>query len=279
MQEAQSVGIVVPQRALFTEALPLKSGGVLPQYELVYETYGTLNAARSNAVLVCHALSGSHHVAGTYADQPGSEGWWDNLVGPGKPLDTNRFFVIGVNNLGGCYGSSGPNALNPATGKPWGAQDPCITHPATNPQCVDDGNLGGPSPLGLVFGGALPWEANSLSFTTMAASRSWRVSPSLADIQAVMKEIGPEKVVLSINFRQPYVLDEASGLRQAGALLAAFGVSNTALLDVLTGKARPQGRLPFALANSLQAIIDNQPDAPGYPAQDTLYPFGFGLSY
>lgn len=172
-----------------------------------------------------------------------------------------------------------PAFVNPMTGQPWGAQDPCITHPATNPQCVDDGNLGGPSPLGLVFGGALPWEANSLSFTTMAASRSWRVSPSLADIQAVMKEIGPEKVVLSINFRQPYVLDEASGLRQAGALLAAFGVSNTALLDVLTGKARPQGRLPFALANSLQAIIDNQPDAPGYPAQDTLYPFGFGLSY
>ena len=125
--QAHSVGIVAPQRARFTEALPLQSGGVLPEYDLVYETYGQLNAARSNAVLVCHALSGSHHVAGTYADQPGSEGWWDNLVGPGKPLDTNRFFVIGVNNLGGCYGSSGPNALNPATGKPWGADFPFVT--------------------------------------------------------------------------------------------------------------------------------------------------------
>ncbi|WP_293999917.1 glycoside hydrolase family 3 protein, partial [Sphaerotilus sp.] len=181
---------------------------------------------------------------------------------------------------------SNPAFLNPLTGKTWGAEDPCITHPAANPLCVDDGNLGGPSPLGLVFGGAFPWEVNNISFTTMAASKSWRLSPSLADIQAVMKEIGPEKVVLSINFRQPWVIDEASGLRKAGALVASFGVSNTALLDVLTGKVlasgapvKPQGKLPFALASHLQAVIDNQPDAPGYPAKDTLYPFGFGLSY
>jgi beta-glucosidase len=172
-----------------------------------------------------------------------------------------------------------PAFVNPLTGKTWGATDPCITHAAANPQCVDDGNLGGPSPLGLVFGGAFPWEANNLSFTTMAASKSWRLSPSLADIQAVMKEIGADKVVLAINFRQPYVIDEASGLRQAGAIVAGFGVGNTALLDVLTGKHKPQGKLPFALAANLQAVIDNQPDAPGYPAKDTLHPFGFGLSY
>jgi beta-glucosidase len=113
----------------------------------------------------------------------------------------------------------------------------------------------------------------------MAASASWRISPTLADIQAVMTEIGPEKVVLSINFRQPYVIDEASGLRHAGAIVAGFGVSNAALLDVLSGKASPQGKLPFALANKLQAVVDNLSDAPGYPAQDTLYPFGFGLGY
>ena len=121
---AESVGVVEPRRAHFDAPLPLKSGGTLPAYDLVYETYGTLNAARNNAVLVCHALSGSHHVAGTYAGKKNSEGWWDNLVGPGKPLDTRKFFVIGVNNLGGCYGSSGPNAINPATGKPWGADFP-----------------------------------------------------------------------------------------------------------------------------------------------------------
>ncbi len=123
----QSVGVVVPQRAEFTEALALRSGGTLDHYHLVYETYGTLNAERSNAVLVCHALSGSHHVAGTYADAPHNVGWWDNLIGPGKPLDTRKFFVIGVNNLGGCYGSSGPNQVNPATGALWGADFPFVT--------------------------------------------------------------------------------------------------------------------------------------------------------
>ncbi len=122
-----SVGNVTPQRAHFSESLTLRSGDVLPAYELVYETYGTLNAARDNAVLVCHALSGSHHVAGTYAGEPRSEGWWDNLIGPGKPLDTNKFFVIGVNNLGGCYGSTGPISVNPESGKPWGADFPFVT--------------------------------------------------------------------------------------------------------------------------------------------------------
>ncbi|THF62014.1 homoserine O-succinyltransferase MetX [Pseudothauera rhizosphaerae] len=127
MIQPQSVGIVAPQRARFTVPLPLRSGGRLDDYELVYETYGRLNAARDNAVLVCHALSGSHHVAGTHAEDPADIGWWDNLVGPGKPLDTRKFFVIGVNNLGGCYGSSGPNAINPATGKRWGADFPFVT--------------------------------------------------------------------------------------------------------------------------------------------------------
>jgi homoserine O-acetyltransferase len=125
--ELRSVGCVVPQRACFTEPLLLKGGEQLPSYELVYETYGELNADRSNAVLVCHALSGSHHVAGYYADRPQQVGWWDNLIGPGKPLDTNKFFVIGVNNLGGCYGSSGPNTINPTTGQLWGADFPFVT--------------------------------------------------------------------------------------------------------------------------------------------------------
>ena len=110
MSLENSVGNVAPQRFCRNAPLALKGGGQLPSFELVYETYGTLNAARSNAVLVCHALSGSHHVAGTYADNPNSVGWWDNLVGPGKPLDTNKFFVIGVNNLGGFVAFYGPVA-------------------------------------------------------------------------------------------------------------------------------------------------------------------------
>ena len=124
--------IVTPQTRRFDEPLPLQSGSLLPAYELVFETYGVLNADRSNAVLVCHALNASHHVAGLHADASGqpiprSEGWWDNMIGPGKPLDTNRFFVIGVNNLGSCFGSTGPTHTNPATGEPWGADFPVVT--------------------------------------------------------------------------------------------------------------------------------------------------------
>ena len=104
----RSVGTVTPQSMHFAEPLPLRSGASLAGYTLVYETYGQLNADKSNAVLVCHALNASHHVAGTHAGKERSEGWWDNLVGPGKPLDTNRFFVIGVNNPGSCFGSTGP---------------------------------------------------------------------------------------------------------------------------------------------------------------------------
>lgn len=122
-----SVGVVTPLRAHFDQPLTLRSGAVLDAYDLVYETYGTLNAARSNAVLVCHALSGSHHVAGRYASEPETVGWWDNIVGPGKPLDTERFFIVGVNNLGGCHGSTGPSSPNAATGKPWGADFPVVT--------------------------------------------------------------------------------------------------------------------------------------------------------
>ena len=174
-----------------------------------------------------------------------------------------------------------PAHLDPRTGSTWGAQDPCVLQPAINPVCVDDaiGLIGPGVPAGLIFGGALPWEVGNISFTTMAASASWQISPSLSDIQAVMNEIGADRVVLNIYFRQPYVIDEASGLKDAGAILAGFGVSDSALMDVITGKFAPKGKLPFALANNLQAVIDKQSDAPGYRADDTLYPFGFGLTY
>ena len=122
----QSVGVVTSHRAHFDQPLHLRSGSVLPAYDLVYETYGTLNAAKSNAILVCHALSGHHHVAGHYADAPDNIGWWDNIVGPGRPLDTDRYFIVGLNNLGGCHGSTGPSSINPATGKRWGADFPIV---------------------------------------------------------------------------------------------------------------------------------------------------------
>ena len=125
--DPNSVGAVVAQKARFGSPLKLRSGAELPSYELAYETYGTLNAARSNAVLVCHALNASHHVAGYYESDKSNVGWWDNLVGPGKPLDPRRFFIVGSNYIGSCFGSTGPASINPATGKPWGADFPVVT--------------------------------------------------------------------------------------------------------------------------------------------------------
>jgi homoserine O-acetyltransferase len=121
--------IATPQQMHFDAPLPLQGGSSLRDYALSFETYGTLNAARSNAVLICHALNASHHVAGVYAGQENSQGWWDNMIGPGKPVDTNRFFVIGVNNLGSCFGSTGPMHVNPdaLNGQVYGADFPVVT--------------------------------------------------------------------------------------------------------------------------------------------------------
>src|SRR3954452_8543263 len=119
--------IATPRSMHFDAPLALRSGAAIRDYSLAYETYGTLNADRSNAVLICHALNASHHVAGVYAGQEKSEGWWDTMIGPGKSVDTERFFVIGVNNLGSCFGSTGPMHVNPDTGKIYGADFPVMT--------------------------------------------------------------------------------------------------------------------------------------------------------
>ena len=124
---ADSVGLVTPQVARFSEPLALVCGRSLADYQLVYETYGTLNATASNAVLICHALSGHHHAAGYHSSEDRKPGWWDSCIGPGKPIDTNRFFVVSLNNLGGCNGSTGPSSLNPASGRPYGADFPVMT--------------------------------------------------------------------------------------------------------------------------------------------------------
>ena len=170
-----------------------------------------------------------------------------------------------------------PAYRNPFTNQPWGSQDRCVD-PAgygeaasgPKPPCID---------LGMRFGGVFPWETANLSFTAMAASKSWSVQPNLATIQAIMREAGPKNTILVIYFRHPYVLDKASGILDAGAILANFGISEPALMDVLSGKVKPQGRLPFALANNLEAIAKKRPDRAGYPKADTLYSFGFGLTY
>ncbi|HET19822.1 MAG TPA: alpha/beta fold hydrolase, partial [Chromatiales bacterium] len=124
-----SVGLVTPQTLAFEEPLELDSGKTLPRYDLVIETYGSLNADRSNAVLICHALSGDHHAAGYHSMEDRKPGWWDSAIGPGKPIDTDRFFVICLNNLGGCRGSTGPTTVNPETGRVYGPDFPIVTVP------------------------------------------------------------------------------------------------------------------------------------------------------
>lgn len=126
-QSQSSVGIVEPKSAFFDEPLYLKSGEVLEEYTLVYETYGTLKADRSNAVLVCHALSGNHHAAGYHSEADAKPGWWETMIGPGKPIDTNRFYVVSPNNIGGCDGSTGPSSISQSSGKPWGSLFPQVT--------------------------------------------------------------------------------------------------------------------------------------------------------
>jgi homoserine O-acetyltransferase/O-succinyltransferase len=124
---SDSVGLVAPQRFLHDAPFPLQCGDQLPSFELVYETYGELNAQRSNAVLICHALSGHHHAAGYHAPGDARPGWWDTCIGPGKPIDTRRFFVVCLNNLGGCHGSTGPISIDPRTGRPYGPDFPTVT--------------------------------------------------------------------------------------------------------------------------------------------------------
>ena len=121
-----NVGLVSPQTHHFSEPLPLANGRTLDSYDIVYETYGTLNSAKDNAVLICHALSGHHHAAGYHSSEDKRPGWWDSYIGPGKPIDTNRFFVVALNNIGGCHGSTGPASINPETNKPWGSDFPTL---------------------------------------------------------------------------------------------------------------------------------------------------------
>ena len=123
-EQQDSVGIVTPQTLHFDQPLALSCGRSLPEHDIVFETYGELNAARSNAILICHALSGHHHAAGRHHPDERKPGWWDSCIGPGKPIDTNVFFVLSINNIGGCHGSTGPTSINPETGKPWGPDFP-----------------------------------------------------------------------------------------------------------------------------------------------------------
>ena len=206
-----SLGVVTPASMHFTAPLPLQSGAVLKDYTLVYETYGQLNADRSNAVLVCHALNASHHVAGVHADDQGrplpkSEGWWDNLIGPGKPLDTNKFFVIGINNPGSCFGSTGPMHTNPDTGKPYGADFPVVTvEDWVNAQARLLDQLG-ITQLAAVLGGSLGG-MQALSWTLQHPERvrhcvAVATAPNLSAQNIAFNEVARQAIVTDPDFHQ-----------------------------------------------------------------------------
>jgi homoserine O-acetyltransferase len=250
---SKSVGIVTPQRAAFSEPLTLKSGAVVEEYELVYETYGQLNAERSNAVLVCHALNAAHHVAGHYADDPDNVGWWDNMIGPGKPVDTTRFFVVGVNNLGGCHGSTGPQSINPRTGKPWGADFPVVTVEdwvATQARLADHLGI---QCFAAVMGGSLG-AMQALQWTVSFPGRVRHAlviacAPNLSAQNIAFNEVARQAIITDPDFHQGHYYEHRTrptrGLRVARMVGHITYLSDDAMADKF-GRQLKHGRLTYS---------------------------------
>ncbi len=250
---SKSVGIVTPQRATFREPLTLKSGAVVEEYELVYETYGQLNAERSNAVLVCHALNAAHHVAGHYADDPENVGWWDNMIGPGKPVDTTRFFVVGVNNLGGCHGSTGPQSINPRTGKPWGADFPVVTVEdwvATQARLADHLGI---QCFAAVMGGSLG-AMQALQWTVSFPGRVRHAlviacAPNLSAQNIAFNEVARQAIITDPDFHEGHYYEHRTrptrGLRVARMVGHITYLSDDAMADKF-GRQLKHGRLTYS---------------------------------
>ncbi len=248
-----SVGIVKPQVAKFDHPLKLKCGAELPSFEIVYETYGELNEARSNAVLVCHALNASHHVAGVYADDPDNVGWWDNLVGPGKPLDTNRFFVIGSNYIGSCFGSTGPASINPATGKPWGADFPVVTVEDWVAAQAHLADRLGIERFAAIMGGslgamqALQW---ALSFPTRVRhSLVIAATPKLNTQNIAFNEVARQAIMTDPDFHDGHYYEKGvvprRGLRIARMIGHITYLSNEAMMEKFGRLLRNKSALGF----------------------------------
>jgi len=265
-----TIGHVTPQTQRFDAPLSLRSGARLAGYDLAYETYGQLNAARSNAVLICHALNASHHVAGTYAGQDKSEGWWDNLVGPGKPLDTDKFFVIGINNLGSCFGSTGPMQPHPDPakgGQPWGADFPVMT--------VEDWvdaqarllDVLGIQKLAAVLGGSLGG-MQALSWTLRHTARvgeciAVATAPNLSAQNIAFNEVARRAIITDPDFH--------------GGHFYAHGVLPRRGLRV----ARMIGHITYLSDNSMEEKFGRQMRAAelGYSTQDIEFQIESYLRY
>ena len=257
-----------PQSMHFEAALPLQSGAALRDYSLSYETYGTLNADRSNAVLICHALNASHHVAGVYEGQEKSEGWWDNMIGPGKSLDTNRFFVIGVNNLGSCFGSTGPMHLNPDTGRVYGADFPVVTvEDWVNSQALLLDALGIQT-LAAVMGGSLGG-MQTLSWTLQYPERVRHAvvvasAPNLTAENIAFNEVARRAIVTDPDFHAGHFYQHNTVPKRGLRIARMIGHITYLSDDVMNAKFGRQ------LRSAVQREVDIPP-ATGSHVQEYLY--------
>ena len=261
--------IATPQAMHFEPALQLQSGASVRDYTLAYETYGTLNADKSNAVLVCHALNASHHVAGVYEGQDKSEGWWDNMIGPGKPVDTNHFFVIGVNNLGSCFGSTGPMHINPDTGKVYGADFPVVTvEDWVNAQALLLDRLG-ITQLAAVLGGSLGG-MQALSWTLQYPDRVRHAvvvasAPNLTAENIAFNEVARRAIVTDPDFHGGHFYEHGV-VPQRGLRIARMVGHITYLSDdVMNEKFGRRLRAP-----TLSAARDSLPPEGARPPQGGL---------
>ncbi len=266
-----SIGTVTAQSMHFAAPLALQSGAQLRDYTLVYETYGTLNAARSNAVLVCHALNASHHVAGHYAAEPHNIGWWDNLVGPGKPLDTDKLFVIGVNNPGSCFGSSGPTSPNPdAPGQPYGADFPVVTvEDWVDAQARLLERLG-IEQLAAVIGGSLGG-MQALAWTLRHPQRlrhcvAIATAPSLSAENIAFNEVARRAIVTDPDFHGGHYLRHGTvpkrGLRLA-RMIGHITYLSDDVMNTKFGRALRNGELSFSTQDvefQIESYLRHQAD-------------------
>ncbi len=271
-----SLGIVTPATLHFSEPLRLQSGAQLRDYTLAYETHGQLNADGSNAVLVCHALNASHHFAGLHAGPDGqplpkSQGWWDNMIGPGKPLDTNRFFVIGINNPGSCFGSTGPMHTNPDTGKPYGADFPVVTvEDWVNAQARVLDALG-IKQLAAVLGGSLGG-MQALSWTLQHPDRvrhcvAVATAPKLSAQNIAFNEVARRAIVTDPDFHGGHFYEHGVVPRRGLRVARMIGHITYLSDDVMEEKF---GR---------EMVGRELGDAPGYSTQDIEFQVESYLRY